>query len=141
MKPVTILISLIVVWLAVFTVTPFVGLNVGTASASSPFGACNSNPNAPSAAGTPVCQDVNSQSKSNNNVFISIIRDVINIIAFIVGVASVFIIIISGIKMITASGDTNALKEAKGGIIGAVIGLLVVSLAESFVAFVLDRIK
>ena len=45
------------------------------------------------ATNTSVCGDVNSQTKQNN-IFITIIRDVIDLISFAVGVASIYIIII-----------------------------------------------
>ena len=87
---------------------------------------------------TSPCQDSNSQS---GNTIIKIIKVVINIISFIVGLAAIFIIIVSGMKMVVASGDSKALSEAKTGIVGAIIGILVVVLAQGIVVFVLDRIK
>ena len=93
---------------------------------------------------TPVCTDVNrqySQTGKNQNAIIRIIRDVINIVSYIVGIAAVIIIVISGLRMILSSGDAQTAKEARGGIIGAVVGLLVVALAQVFVVFVLNRIS
>lgn len=84
------------------------------------------------------CQDSNSQS---GNTIIKIIKVVIDVISFIVGLAAIFIIIVSGMKMVVASGDSKALSEAKTGIVGAIIGILVVVLAQGIVVFVLDRIK
>ncbi len=111
-------------------------------AASSSSGAISSSNFIPVCSGiakpTIPCQDSNAQS---GNTIIKIIKDVIDIISFIVGVAAVFIIIVSGMKMVVASGDSKALSEAKTGIVGAIIGILVVVLAQGFVVFVLDRIK
>lgn len=90
---------------------------------------------------TPVCSDVNRQTTSGNNVFIRIIKDVIDILSFAVGVAAVIIIIVSAIRFITSGGDSNATTGAKKGLMGAVIGIFVVVLAQTIVLFVLDRIK
>jgi len=93
------------------------------------------------ASNTPVCSDVQKQNSSNGNVIIDIIKDVINIISYIVGIAAVVIIVISGLRLIVSGGDANTVKEAKLGLMGAVIGIVVVALAQSFVIFVLDKVR
>ncbi len=68
-----------------------------------------------------------------------IIALAINILSFIVGVAAVIMIIINGFKFVTSSGETAAVASAKNGIIFAVIGLVVVALAQVIVRFVVNR--
>lgn len=65
---------------------------------------------------------------------------VINILSLIVGVASVIVIIISGLRFITSGGDSSQTAAARQGIIYAIVGLVVVILAQSIVAFVLTRL-
>lgn len=68
-----------------------------------------------------------------------IIALAINILSFIVGVAAVIMIIINGFKFVTSSGETAAVASAKNGIIFAIIGLVVVALAQVLVRFVINK--
>lgn len=68
-----------------------------------------------------------------------IIKLVINILSLIVGVVAVIMIIISGLKYITSGGDTNNVTSAKNTILYAIIGLIIVALAQVIVRFVLDK--
>lgn len=70
-----------------------------------------------------------------------IIATVINIFSFVVGVIAVIMIIIGGIKYITSGGDSNNISSAKTTIIYAIIGLVVVALAQIIVRFVLTRVN
>lgn len=70
----------------------------------------------------------------------SIITTVINIFSIVVGVIAVIMIIIGGIKYITSGGDSNNISSAKTTIIYAIIGLVVVALAQVIVRFVLSRV-
>ena len=67
------------------------------------------------------------------------IRLVINIFSLIVGVISVIMIIIGGLKYITSGGDSGNVSGAKNTILYAVIGLIVVALAQVIVRFVLQK--
>lgn len=69
-----------------------------------------------------------------------IIKTVINLLSLIVGVVAVIMIIIGGLKYITSSGDSNNVSSAKNTILYAVIGLVVVVLAQVIVRFVLDKV-
>ena len=69
----------------------------------------------------------------------SAIETTINILSWIVGVAAVIMIIISGFRFVTSGGDANATKSARSGIIYAVVGLIVVLLAQALVWFVLGE--
>ncbi|MCL4358104.1 hypothetical protein M1512_04415 [Patescibacteria group bacterium] len=92
---------------------------------------------------TAVCKDVTAQSKTgaNQNPVLRLIKDAIDILSFAVGAASIIIIIISAFRFITASGDSNALASARRGLLAAIIGIVIVALAQSIVIFVLDNIK
>jgi len=69
----------------------------------------------------------------------TLIAQVINIFSLVVGVVSVIMIIIGGLKYITSGGDAGNVSGAKNTILYAVIGLVVVALAQVIVRFVLDR--
>jgi len=69
----------------------------------------------------------------------TLIADVINIFSLVVGVVSVIMIIIGGLKYITSGGDSGNVSGAKNTILYAIIGLVVVALAQVIVRFVLER--
>ena len=116
-----------------------VSLPFGSAfAATNIIPACNSNP---AVASTSVCQDVQKQSSSSGNLIIGIIKDVIDVLSVLVGSAAVIIIIVSGIRFVLSGGDSNAVANAKSGLIAAVIGIVVVALAQTIVIFVLNNIK
>ena len=70
----------------------------------------------------------------------SIIGTVINVISFIVGVIAVIMIIIGGLRYITSGGDSNNTKGAKDTILYAIIGLVVVAMAQVIVRFVIKKV-
>jgi cytochrome bd-type quinol oxidase subunit 2 len=70
----------------------------------------------------------------------SLISDVINLFSLVVGVVSVIMIIIGGFQYITSSGDSNKVGTAKNTILYAIIGLVIVALAQFIVRFVLSRV-
>lgn len=69
-----------------------------------------------------------------------IVTTVINIFSVIVGIVAVIMIIWGGFKYITSGGDSGNITSAKNTIIYAIIGLVVVALAQFLVQFVLDKV-
>lgn len=70
-----------------------------------------------------------------------IIATVINIFSLVVGVVSVIMIIIGGLKYITSGGDSGNVSGAKNTILYAIVGLVIVALAQIIVKFVLNRVS
>lgn len=68
-----------------------------------------------------------------------LLRDVINIFSVIVGVIAVIMIIVGGLKYITSGGDSGNVSSAKNTIIYALVGLVIVALAQFIVRFVLGK--
>ncbi len=68
-----------------------------------------------------------------------IIADVINILSLIVGIAAVIMIIISGFKYITSQGDSTAVNSAKNTLLYAIVGIVIVAMAQIIVQFVLFK--
>lgn len=64
---------------------------------------------------------------------------VVNIISIVVGVIAVIMIIFGGAKYITSGGESGKITSAKNTIIYALIGLVVVALAQVIVHFVLGK--
>lgn len=69
-----------------------------------------------------------------------VIRLVINVFSLVVGVIAVIMIIIGGLKYITSGGDSGNITGAKNTILYAIIGLVVVALAQIVVKFVLTKV-
>ncbi len=66
------------------------------------------------------------------------IQRIINILTVIIGIVAVIMILINGFKFITSGGDTNKVGSAKNGILYAVIGLIIVAVAQFIVAFAIN---
>jgi cytochrome bd-type quinol oxidase subunit 2 len=69
-----------------------------------------------------------------------VITAIINLMSVLVGVVSVIMIILGGFRYITSGGDTSNVTSAKNTIIYALIGLVVVALAQFIVQFVLNKV-
>jgi hypothetical protein len=69
-----------------------------------------------------------------------IITDVINIFSLVVGIVAVIMIIVGGFRYITSGGASDSVSGAKNTIIYAIIGLIVVALAQFIVQFVLNKV-
>ncbi len=91
--------------------------------------------------------DVNSDCNSGglsqgqaNDKLNNIIHSVINLLSVIVGVVAVIMIIIGGLRYITSGGSDTSVTGAKNTILYAIIGLIIVALAQILVRFVLSKI-
>jgi hypothetical protein len=71
----------------------------------------------------------------------SILETVINILSMVVGVVAVIMVIIGGLKYITSGGDSTSTNNAKNTILYALIGLVIVALAQVIVRFVLNKVS
>lgn len=69
----------------------------------------------------------------------STLENAVNLLSVVVGVISVIMIIIGGLKYITSGGDSSKVSSAKDTILYAVIGLVVVAMAQVIVRFVLNE--
>jgi hypothetical protein len=107
-------------------------LGVGTmaapaASAINVFEGCDGN------ARTEVCK---AKDEDNTN---TLVQDIINLLLFTIGIISVIMIIVGGIRYALSNGDASNIKTAKDTILYAIIGLVVALLAFAIVNFVVAR--
>ena len=77
---------------------------------------------------------------NNQDRLDKLIESIINIFSIIVGIVAVIMIIIGGFKFITSAGDSGRITSARQTIIYALIGLVIVALAQIIVRFILTRI-
>ena len=69
----------------------------------------------------------------------TLVRQIINIFSVIVGIIAVIMIIYGGLKYITSGGDSGNVTGAKNTILYAIIGLIIVALAQFIVRFILSK--
>jgi cytochrome bd-type quinol oxidase subunit 2 len=67
------------------------------------------------------------------------IRNVIQILSFVVGIAAVIMIVISGLRFVISNGDSQKAANARSSVIYALVGLIVAVLAQTLVIFVFKR--
>lgn len=77
-------------------------------------------------------------SDATSNVNHTITR-LINLLSVIVGVVAVIMVIVAGFRYITSGGKQESVTSAKNTLLYAVIGLVIVALAQVIVRFVLTQ--
>lgn len=82
--------------------------------------------------GGTTCESTSSISK--------IVGVIINILSWIVGLISIIMIIIGGFKFVTSGGAPDKAKSARSTIVYALIGLVVVVLAQTIIKYVISRV-
>ncbi len=68
------------------------------------------------------------------------IRGIASIISIIAGVAAVIVLVVGGIRYISSNGENEQIAQSKRTIIFAVIGLVVIGLAQVIINFVISRL-
>jgi hypothetical protein len=106
---------------------------VGATTNDKLFAACDTNQQA---ANSPICADRNTTVNPVNQK----LKVATDIVAILAGLAAVIIIIASGLTLITSAGNTEAVTNARKRITSAIIGLVIIALAWTIIAFVLDRL-
>lgn len=79
----------------------------------------------------------NEGSASTSGLY-TLAANVVNIFSVIVGIIAVIMIIFGGFKYITSGGDSGNVSGAKNTLIYAIVGLIIVALAQFIVRFVLQ---
>lgn len=67
------------------------------------------------------------------------VHAILTILSIVVGIAAIFMVVFAGLKYITSGGEAEKVKSAKGTLIYAIIGLVIVALAQTIVHFVLTE--
>jgi len=67
------------------------------------------------------------------------IATAVNIFSVTLGLVAVIMIMIAGFKYVTSGGDANSIASAKQTILYAIVGLIIVALAQIIVVYVLGR--
>ena len=80
------------------------------------------------------CKTSDANDTANN-----LAKTIINILSIVVGIVAVIMIIIGGFRYITSGGKQETVTAAKNTILYAVIGLVIVALAQLIVHFILNK--
>lgn len=118
--------------LAAVAVVPVVGATMGLNSATA------------GAQVDEINKGINAVGGSNSSATLQveeIVLAVVNWLLFAVGVISVIMLIVGGIKYATSAGDSNKVTSAKNTIMYAIIGLAVAVLAFAIVGFVTETLN
>jgi hypothetical protein len=81
----------------------------------------------------------NDNSAGDASSLTSLAKNIVNIFSIIVGAVAVIMIIYGGFRYITSGGDSNSVGSAKNTLIYAIVGLIIVALAQIIVRFVLTQ--
>jgi hypothetical protein len=81
------------------------------------------------------CSTSDATEKINN-----LIHTIVNLLSAIVGVVAVIMIIVGGLRYITSGGNDASVTGAKNTILYAIIGLIIVALAQVLVRFTLSKV-
>lgn len=71
--------------------------------------------------------------------FLGMIKTVINVILFVVGIIAVIMIIVGGLRYTVSNGESAQIKAAKDTVLYAVIGLVIAIMAFAIVNFVVEQ--
>lgn len=64
-----------------------------------------------------------------------IMATVLDILSWVAGIAAVIMVVIAGLKYITSGGDSSSISTAKTSLIYAIVGVIVVAIAQTIVRF------
>ena len=89
------------------------------------------------------CDDNQTKTTDKNNPVFGpsgIVTKVVQILTITVGIASVLVIIVSGIRFITSGGNPETVSKARKGVTYAVAGLIITVLAQAIINFILSKV-
>ncbi len=68
------------------------------------------------------------------------VKNIINVILYVVGILAVVMVIIGGVQYTTSGGDQAAVTKAKNTILYGIVGLVIAILAYAIVNFVIGKL-
>jgi hypothetical protein len=85
---------------------------------------------------TSTCAD---QTSVNDDGLAKLGRKVVNLFSLVIGIIAIIMIIYGGFRYITSGGASERVGNAKNTLIYAIVGLIIVALAQIIVHFVLNQ--
>lgn len=81
------------------------------------------------------CKSSATGSKSVNDT----IKTALNFFSALIGIIAVVMIMIAGVKYMTSQGEPGKINEAKNALLYAIVGIVIVAMAQVIVNFVIKR--
>lgn len=93
------------------------------------------------ASSSPVCKD--NDGARDNPLYgpQGILTSIINLLSLIVGIIALIIILLAGLKFITSGNNPQDVTNARERVIYACVALVVASLAQVFVRFIIGKVS
>ncbi len=110
------------------------GLAVSTALATAPLMADSASAQVTDGLG------MTKTTENQNQSVDTLVKNIINILLWAIGIVSVIMLIIGGFRYVTSNGDSSQVTAAKNTIMYSVIGLIIAILAYAIVNFVVFRV-
>lgn len=111
-----------------------------TAFATSPADYVCEGANNAASGSTTAGSDTSCASSNAGGVDINkVANEIVNVFSVIVGATAIIMIIYGGFRYITSGGDSGRVGTAKNTLIYAIVGLIIVALAQVIVHYVLNK--
>lgn len=68
------------------------------------------------------------------------LKDIVNILLFVIGTISVIMIIVGGLRYVLSGGDAGSIKAGKDTVLYAIIGLVVAIMAYAITNFIIGSL-
>ncbi len=68
-----------------------------------------------------------------------LVKTILNFLSAIIGIIAVIMVITAGYKYVTAAGDSSKISGAKSTLISAIVGVVIVAMAQFIVQFVINK--
>jgi hypothetical protein len=112
-----------------------------TAQVTLPVAAAPSNCPTDNSSQSVVLQSINNETGNNcdSSGVTSTISTAVSILSYVVGAASIIMVIAAGFRYVTSGGDSGRVSSAKNTLIYALVGLAIAALAQFLVHYVLSN--
>lgn len=80
----------------------------------------------------------NNCSSGSSSSVDNLVKNVTNLISYIVGAVAVIVIIFAGFRFITAGGDQNTVSSARNMLLYAIVGLVIAATAQLIVHYAIN---
>lgn len=136
MKKIVVMLALVTSMLAPAALGSGVAYAADPQQNTDPFGSSN--------AKGQVCSGINGSSAAGSctapgKTVEDIVKTVLNLLSSFIGIIAVIMVIVSGFKYITAAGDSGKISSAKSTLMYALIGIVIVAMAQFITQFVLKQ--
>ena len=85
--------------------------------------------------------DPDGQTRDSQQTVNQTLAEVLNILKYVIGVASVVVILVQSFRLIVSGGNPKEAVKARNGILYALVGILLALMAPTLILFVIERFQ